>query len=286
MGLPPTQKLFASARPPTASELNYNFYALWNVLNGYIDAANAPTLLSKLTGGDIQAALRIINNGIVIGAATSPAGAAGRFLLDDPAGIFELATQGGAGAVQLKFSQTAGTLVWQIAFDTTSNQLQIYPSLVGTDFVVGAPLRLGGTGQVNKTVTIPVGTGIIAGANGEAVIQIPNDAKRAGGLFKLRAFVNPVGAGAAAALHYHYNWRKSSDAWGFGAATDWAPFTPAATTIYVTEWSPLAVAPAVPAAGDQFLVIQFNNATAVTLNNVTLELQYKIDRHGLNADAT
>lgn len=281
MGLPPAQKLFASARPPTASELNYNFYALWNLLNGYIDAANAPTLLSKVTGGDIQAALRIINNGLVIGAATSPAAVAGKFLLDHPAGIIELATQGGVGTAALRFSQTAGTSVWQFVYDTASGILLLEKGPAGTTFGISAPIVLVPGGQVKNVMSVYIGT-VGFGANATRIVHLPNDAMRAGGEVKIRVCVVPDGVDLNADLDYHYQWINSGEVLGVGAAVAWADFVSAAGVVYVSEWLTLAVD---PAAADQFLALQFDNANgAVNYNHVTIELQYVVDRIGLPGD--
>ena len=283
MGLPPTQKLFVSARPPTASELNYNFYALWNLLNGYIDAANAPTLLSKLTGGDIQAALRIINKGLVIGAATSPDAVAGKFLLDHPAGIIELATQGGAGTVSLRFSQTAGTTVWSLVYDTAAGSLALMRTAAGGNYGIGAPIVLVDAGIVKRTESIYIGT-VGFGLTATRIFRIPNDAMRTGGEFKIRVCVVPDTADLNADLDYHYQWINSGEVLGVGGAIPWADFVAAVGKVYISEWLEIAVD---PAATDQHLAIQFDNANgAGNYNHVTIELQYKIDRHGHTADAT
>ncbi len=283
MGALPARKTFASSRPPTAAEVNYNFLALWNLLTGNIDAVNAPGLLSKATGGDIQAALRIINNGLVIGSAFSPPGVAGKFLIDHPAGLIELATQGAAGTGELRFSQTAGTAIWRLVWDSTSNQIQLIPSGIGTDFAVSAPIVLGGTGQVNKTETHYIGA-IAAGFDATRIIRIPNDAKRVGSEFKIRLIVNPDGPEAALPSHYHFNYRKTGEAYATGGAVNFTAFLAAANFLHVSEWQLLA---GDPAAGDQFILLTIHNGSvaAVNFGDATVELQYKVYRAGLNGDA-
>lgn len=289
MPLLPSMKSFASTRPPTSAELNYDFTALWNLINGHVDATNAPTLLSKAAGGDIQAALRIIGQGIVIGHADSPAGVAGKLLIDHASAIIELAARAGATDVGYYWSKTAASPSWGLVLSAASGLLTLAPmagAIAGTDFSVDAPIIHGAAGQVKKTESHYLGT-VNDAASHDIFIRIPNDAKRTGGEFKLRASLVPSGVDAAADVDFRFDFVKDGDTINMGAMTllSWNDISAAANVMRVTNWLALT---SLPAAGDQYLAVRFENncGTAVNYGHVTLEMQYKVDRLGLNADAT
>jgi hypothetical protein len=284
MGALPARKTLASSRPPTAAEINYNFLALWNLLTGNVDAVNAPSLLSKVTGGDIQAAIRVINNGIVIGSALSPAGVAGKMLIDHPSALIELSSQDTNTQIGILLSRIAGMTNWGLVYDTTTEILSLTPAGIGPTFSLNAPVVHVGTGQVKRTETHYIGA-IAEGADATRIIRIPNDAKRTGGEFKIRLIVNPDAADAIRDSHYHFNYRKTGDAYATGWAVPFTQFNAAANFLHVSDWMLLAGA---PAAGDQFILLTIHNGpggAVVNFTDATVELQYKIDREGYTTDA-
>ena len=284
MGALPSRKILSASRPPTAAEINLNFTALWNLLTNGIDSTNAPTLLSKVNGGDISAILRVLGHGLVIGDnAAAPAGAAGKIIISNAAARLVMAC-GVSGSAVWNIDDDYGTTRWAIG-KGADGHFYLTPIIANGHIVASAPIYFSGAGEVYKTEEKFIGAVNLGGVyTKDYLFSIPNDLKRVSGVVKVRCILLADGIRPDSQVVFKYQWGKSGDAISMSGVQAWANFA-STVGVYVSEWKTITQ----PIATDQFLAMEFANPNTVTVNysSFAVELQYLTDRNGNDdADAT
>lgn len=268
----PARKVMNCATPPVCGDINLNFANLWNVCGTKIDATNAPTLFSRVAGGDVTGSggLRCLGCGVVIGRnSTSPISAAGTLILDHDAARIEIAT--GVGNVgRIDFSTTPTAYQWTIK-RTAANHLDFDGPGAGY-FTIHNVIAFLDEAQLPFTsFKVEIGA-VAAGVTAvKKISMIPYAAKKAGGTWKMRAIILTVGGDATSDWSGSYDFFKSTDAAAATAVTG-TQWEGTAAQFYISEWKTMTA----PVTADKAIAIEFTNGAAVNYTAVTIEIEHQM----------
>lgn len=268
----PARKVMNCSIPPSCGDVNLNFANLWNVCGTKIDATNAPTLFSKIAGGDITGAsgMRCLGCGVVLGRnSTSPISAAGTLILDHDAARLEIAS--GTGNIgRIDFSTTPAAYQWTLQ-RTAANYFDINGPAAGY-IVLHNPVAFSDEAQVVLTsFRVEIGAVATGATAPKKIAPIPYAAKKVGGTWKMRAIILTVGGDATSDWSGSYDFFKSTDAVAATAVTG-TQWDGNVAQFYVSEWKTMTA----PVATDKAVAIEFTNGAGVNYTAVTVEIEHNM----------